>query len=238
VFSLWLQMEAFALVFIVLVFHFVSFFIFIIFIFATLISPLFICCFSICCNNSLLVCHVHLPMYLKTPHLPPFLPLHIIFCLVLTWTLWLYPLLVHHLHICCNNSFLSYSLFLSFNCDYKISWPPLSFMFILFIFVLYLQKISVLLFYSFHSFLLWELPTFLVYCFCLRLVPTRAPNPSPFLLCLMLTKALLFPIHHIYLSLFIETFCSPFHIHPICLCPVINLIHLHLCCNNSPLSCS
>jgi hypothetical protein len=151
---------------------------------------------------------------------------------------WLYPLLVHHFHICCNNSFLSYSLFLSFNCDYKNSWPPLSFLFILFIFVLYLQKISVLLFYSFHSSLLWDLLTFLVYCFCLRLVPTRALNPSPFLLCLMLTKALLFPIHHIYLSLFIETFCSPFHIHPICLCPVINFIHLHLCCNNSPLSCS
>jgi hypothetical protein len=53
---------------------------------------------------------------------------------------WPYPLLVHHLHlhICCNNSFLSYSLFLSFNCDYKNSWTPLLFMFILFIFVLYL----------------------------------------------------------------------------------------------------
>ncbi len=92
-FSLWLQMEAFALVFIVFAFHFITFlFIFIIFIFPTLISPLFICCFSICCNNSLPVCHVQfLLMYLKTPHLPPFPFLHISLCLVLTWTLGLTP---------------------------------------------------------------------------------------------------------------------------------------------------
>ncbi len=184
-------MPPFALVFSVFMFHFVSFlFIFIIFNFATVLSPLFICHFSICCNKSLLVCHVHLLMYLKTPHLPPFPLLHIFLCFVLTWILGFTPSLFitfiftfvatipsFPIHCFCLSIVITRTLDLPYLSCSSLFCTCKSFRSSLFI----------------HSIRFYcESFPFLVYCFHLCLVPKRGPNLPPFFFVLCLQKLSIF----------------------------------------------
>ncbi len=121
---------------------------------------------------------------------------------------WPYPLFVHHLHICCNNSFLSYSLLLlSIVITRTLDLPSLSYSSCSSLFCSHKRFWSSLLIHSIR--LYCESFPFSYLLFSPFSCAYMSSQPFPFLLYLMLTKALLFPIRHIYLFLFIGTFCTP-----------------------------